>query len=581
MRLMRFCLLCVCLFICVKSNAQFSLSTILPDTLKADYRTGGDLDSIDLFTGFLSSTLPGGGWNLTGNNLEPLDLIKFQGGQRFYNFNNWKKIRFTGLPHLGFAYSFGSKGSQFIQAEYQQVFKSNTILNIDYITNTSNGFLRRGNFSHNDFQFQLVKPGKKYSFELKGSYESSDVSMNGGLLIDTLANDFPLIFLPVHKENAQLKTSRIRLHQSNYLDFNSDSINALGLFTQHELKIKKHLYSEEDTLFGIYDLINFDSIRTYDQHQWSQVSSGIGVFFKNQNHFFKSGVDFKFWNFQNLGNYRDTIEVSIVGSYHYNSKKLLIADQFESNVIGAQREITNYFNFTYIGGKIKYHGQFLLENKLPDYHQRYAIGNNYNAPSDVLEKQLRIMPQIGASGWVRDQGVSGSYNYTYLKDNYFFIKDKWRNDTLNSINFHQIKIRLDLIFSSFHIQPNYIYTTSGNNFEIIPSHQLQTRIFVEGGLFKAKKMLAYIGVDVAYQSAYQKFGFASNVSSFQFDATENYNTSLFNLHFFTGFQIEEFKFFVRYENIAYFWTDHNQEVVNKYPIPSTFLKLGLSWDFFN
>ena len=327
---MRFWLLNVSLFFCVNLNAQNFHPFFRLDSIKMDHRIGGKLDSID-FIASSSSTVPGGQNTLPTTGL----LFNSTGGQQFYSFNDWKTMRFSGLPHIGFAYSFGNQGSQFVQAEYQQVFNKTTLLNIDYIKRVSNGYLRNSDYNHNDLQAQLQRIGNFYSFEMKGSYESSRVAQNGGLVSDTLANDFPLIFLPVMKEDAETNTTRIRLVENNYFDFNKDSTRAFGLFMQHELKIKKFVYQENDTIYGLYNSINFDSLQTYDQHQWSQVSSGAGIFLKNSSNFLKVGADAKFWNFQNLGRYNDTTEISVFTDYNYSKIRIGITNQFEFNLIGS------------------------------------------------------------------------------------------------------------------------------------------------------------------------------------------------------------------------------------------------------
>ena len=94
-------------------------------------------------------------------------------------------------------------------------------------------------------------------------------------------------------------------------------------------------------------------------------------------------------------------------------------------------------------------------------------------------------------------------------------------------------------------------------------------------------MKAYAGVDVAYLSSFQRIGYYSQVAAFDLnnpDVTSAYTSAL---HFFTGFQIDEFKFFLRVENLNYFWSDRNLQQVRGYPIPSTQFRLGITWDFFN
>lgn len=573
---MRFWLLCVSFYCCVHVNAQNFHPFFQVDSIKMDDRIGGKLDSID-FIASSSSTVPGGQVVIPSVNL----LLNSPGGQQFYSFKDWNTMRFSGLPHIGFAYSFGNQGSQFVQAEYQQVFNKKTLLNIDYIKRVSTGFLRNSDYNHNDLQAQLQRLGKVYSFELKGSYESSRVAQNAGLTADTLANLYPLIFLPVNKEDAETNTKRIRLVESNYFDFNKDSLRAFGLFTQHELKIKKFVYQENDTIYGLYNSINFDSLQTYDQHQWSQISNGAGIFLKNSSNFLKVGADAKFWNFQNLGRYYDTTEVSVFADYNYSKSKIGITNQFEFNLIGAKNGFDEKLNLSYKLNKLEFKAIVQYENKLPDYYQRYAIGNNYTTLLLNPEKQQRTKAVVSVDGKLGPIDFIAGYSYSNWTNNYFFIGETWRNDSLKSFGFNQFSIRANYRFRILTIQPNYVFTVSDQDFQILPMHQLQTRIFIKGGIFKAKKLKAYTGVDFSFVSSYQRIGYSSNTSTFQLDNLTTSNLGYANLHFFAGFQIDEFKFYVRFENIGYFWNDHNIELMKNYPIASNQLRVGITWDFFN
>jgi hypothetical protein len=578
---MRFWLMCVLICSCVSINAQSLHSLFYTDSIKINHRIGGQLDSIDQIVGVQSTTLPGGGWNLTENILPANFLSKFNGGQRFYDFSDWNQMRFTGLPHIGFAYSFGAKGTQFAKAEYQQVFNNSFLLNVDYIKYKSNGFLRNNDFSHNNIQLQLTKKGKFYSFELKGSYESSDVALNKGLVIDTLANDFSLIYLPVRNENARVKTQRARVLLANYFDLIKDSTKAFGFFTQHELRIKKYVYQENDTLFGIYSMVNFDSLQTYDQHQWSQISNGAGIFLQSTHAFLKTGINAEYWNFQNLGRYRDTTEISLFGDFNYKKRNTLISNQLDFNIIGAKNEFSNYFEIAQRFNSLFVNGSVRLENKLPDYYQRFAIGNNYETNLVNPQKQQRFDAMVKVNRNIGPFDLTLGYNFNVSRNNYLFIENTWRNDTLSLFSFHQFNLRASYRFKALMIQPSYIYTLTDKSFRLIPSHQLQTRLLLKGGIFKAKKLIAYIGVDLALVSSYQRMGFNSSTSTFDLTSISPSKNGFTNLHFFTGFQIDEFKFFVRMENIAYLWNDNNISQQTNYPIPSMQLRVGITWDFFN
>jgi hypothetical protein len=546
-----------------------------------NHRIGGELDSIDQIIGIQSTTLPGGGWNTTENILPSNFLLQYPGGQRFYSFTEWKTMRFSGLPHIGFAYSFGSKGTQYARAEYQQVFGRNYLLNVDFTKYRSNGFIRNGDFSYNDVQLQLNKKGKIYSFELKSSFKSSDIAQNNGLLIDTLANDFDLIFLPVKKENARTNTKLTSIYLANYFDLIKDTTKAFGFFTQHELRIKKFQYKEDDTLYGIYSIINFDSLATYDQHQWSQVANGAGVFTQTASMFLKAGVNAEYWNFQNLGRFRDTTEISLFGDLNYKKNNTLISNQIDFNLIGAKNEFINHFEIAQRLNSIRLKAIAHFENKLPDYYQRYAIGNNYETNLVDPELQQRLNLSARAELSLGPIDLIGTYTYSNLRNNYFFINDTWSNDSLNSLTFHQINVRAAYRFKALSIQPGYSLTLTPQNFKVLPMHHLQTRLMVKGGLFKAKKLKAYAGVDFALVSAYQRMGFSSAISSFDVTQLSTELTGYTNLHFFTGFHIDEFKFLVRMENLGYLWNDHNTLQQISYPITSMQFRIGITWDFFN
>lgn len=361
----------------------------------------------------------------------------------------------------------------------------------------------------------------------------------------------------------------------------SDSSKAIGFYTQHELSIKKYHYQEDDTLYGLYSVINFDSLTTYDQHQWSQLANSAGIYTQTSSLFLKGGVAAEYWNFQNLGRFRDTTEISLFGDLNFKKKNTLITNQLDANLIGAKNEFFNHFEISQRLNSIRLKGIAHIENKLPEYHQRYSIGNNYetNLVDPELQQRVNLSAQIAMK--LGSVLVSGTYSYTVARNNYFFIQDTWRNDTLSTIAFNQLNLRVAYNFRSLYLQPSYTLTINPENFNIIPQHQLQTRLMVKGGLFKAKKLKAYAGVDFALISSYQRIGFSSTTSTFDLSYLSPVMRGYNNLHFFTGFQIDEFKFFVRIENLGSLWNDRNTLQQISYPLASMQFRVGITWDFFN
>ena len=569
------------LFSCFIGRSQNFNSLIPYDTLKYTSRIGGQLDSIDVFNAFLSSTNPSGSISEL-NTFTPRWLFTNHGAQIQQNFNSWKPLVFSGLPHIGFNYSFGSQGTQNVLMSYQQSFGKQLIVNLEYKKNKGSGFLRNGDYNLNDLEFQLAKKGSFYSFLTQASYLTSEFHVNNGLLVDSLADDFALRLLPVQKENAYHSNQRTNLIHTNYFDFSKDSLVAIGLFTSHQLQIRNLRYSEEiDTLSLIYNEINFDSTLTMDQNQLSSITNGAGLFLKNKKVAFGVGAEVRYWKYDNLNHRNDTTEVNLAANFQYQTRKFKFSEVHKHNLIGAKQEFKNELATSILVGRSKLNASLNYSSELPEVHQRFIYANNYASTIQNPQKQTRLYSEIAFQHSFGGIDLNAGVSYVSLKNNYFFIDSLWRNDTITNLSALQFNLRASYRFKKLYLQPSYAFAINSSSIQFIPNHQINVRTFLKGGLFKAKKMQAYIGVDASYLSQFSPIQFNSLIGSYEFWKTSSVNSGYFNLHFFTGFQIDEFKFYVRFENIGYFWNQHSMPVLTNHPIPGTQFRLGLTWDFFN
>ena len=560
-------------------KAQLNGSLI--DTLKSGYTISQQLDSTDLLLPIQSSTLPGGGLNASSSIFSAQIVIQSKGGQRFYAFSPWKKMRFSALPHLGFSYSFGNKGTQHLLAEYQHVLSTKSLLNIDYNRYSSTGFMRNSEFTHNDLQIQYNFKGKRYQSDLKIGYQNSNVQQSGGITNDTLLQTLDLIYVPVNKTNAITKTQLGRINWNNYLDFNKDSLQSKGIFTQHKKKKKNYSYSETDTLSYIYTLINFDSLQTNDNHQLTQFENGLGVYSSNSFHELKIGLNTNYWQFKNLTSLIDTLEISTFFNFKRERKTSFINNQFEFNIVGAKNEFHNYFSAIKQLNHIQLNGAVSVESKLPAIYQRLAIGNNYTNLNGQYNKQFNFFSDLNASYSTKLLTAKAGHRFSISNNNYFFKETKWEQDTINNFVLQQLYLNLDFKYKFITIQPKYTFSIVDQSTDFIPLHQFQGRIFIKGGIFKAKKLKGYLGADFSYNSSFRQVYFNALTSSFNFTASTLQLQEQFNLHAFGGIQIEEFKFFVRVENIGRSWNEISSSPVSAFPIASMQFRVGITWDFFN
>lgn len=555
------------------------------DTLRYAYRIGGSLDSVDRIMHIQSNTLPGGGWNSLENTFTSDFWFRNTGGMQFYEFNKVSNLRFSGLPHIGFAYSFGSSGTQFAQTEYQQQLKNGLLINLDYNKLRSNGMLRSGGFDHNNVALQLYRPSNFWSTHLSGTYASSNISLNDGLLIDTLNNVFDLQFIPIRKEDANVLTQRTMVDWWNYFDLYKDSTRALGFYVNNNLKIKKFVYSEQsDSLAQMYNQINLDSTQTYDQFQWSNTGLGIGTFFQSTYWLMTAGAELNYWNFQNLGLFHDTTEINLTANIKsISSDEWHLQDSLNFNVFGAGNGLFNKFSMKFIlSNNWSFTNLIVIDNKLGDYYQRYAYGNNYSNSFDSL-RQYRLITSANIKYNKASFEVNVGLNYNLNYSNFWFIDNSWNNDSIVRFNFYRayskLKFRVQKFSSELFYQ--FTYLSSTNSIQYVPKHLANFRLSYKTKVFKAGKMQVYTGFDFAFVSRYERIGFLPHVLSWDVSNSYGFGPAYTNLHWFGGFQIDEFRFFVRAENIGSFWTDRNIEIQNGYPIGGLQLRVGITWDFFN
>ena len=578
-------ILFILLFISGNASAQFPFYL---DTLTIEDRMGSDLDSVDISNSNYSTTFDGGlcvncptgfsGATLFQQILNPVFQPKSQLGSNLY---------FSGLPHLGFAYSFGGQGAQFIRAKYFHAFSNRTILNVRYSRNIGAGVLRRSTFSDNNIAMDLERKGRRYSFKIHGNYQNINLQHPGGIKTDTLIEEFGLEFTPVFKLSAESSNAFGNLHLSNYFNFRSDSINQLGLMSNHQYSIRNRVYTEYDTLYGIYNIVYIDSFATRDQYNLPSVQNGAGLFLFAANGRFYADVyaAHVYWDYQNLGVHQYHNEYNLNSLIAYYSNKMDLANKAYYNLVGRFNEWKNEFQLNYHFNKGKANAHVIAMEKAIEPWQRMYFANQYDYfYSDSLSNQLCMSAGLNISYQIIDSALTlkmfsdwSRIDRPYLLNT--LTSDDFTNQFIESFNIFNIGAEVKFSHKIFHMNIRGVYAY--DEYGYMPAYQLYARPYIQTGVFKAKKLQMLFGVDFSLNSAYRLKTYVPNIDYFNW-LTPGYQTQgINNLHAFLSLGIDEFRFFIRYENIGYFWNDKTTELLSGYPLPGTRLRVGITWDFFN
>lgn len=579
---MRYSAVILFLLMLTRGFAQWTPSVLMFDTVKLDHRTGCSLDSLDVFFRSLSSS-PISDADLNSG-VVPVNFFSSQHNGLIHSRLDPRqnKMRYSGLPHIGFAYGFGAGGIQTAKMSYEQVFAKKIMVNLDYTSDRANGLTRNSMHKLNDLSLRVINRSRFYTFLIGIDDRKLERGLNGGIGEAANVVDFPLIFQPVNKVDAQENIRWTRFSLENYLSlFSRDSVLRTGLFSAHDLSVRGRVFTESGNLSDLYDSIYIDPFSTRDTYQWSSTSHHAGYFFRSDRIFASVAGAGSYWKYFNLGNEIDTLEFGIHEKLSFRLNKLSLDHIGKINVIGAGREWELITKANYSTEKFFWKSELRLASLWPDVTIRSYNSNHHKYVLSEYERQFggQLKNEISFTGWKIP--LIFLQESSILRDNYFWNGANWQNDLYPVVDVHSVSFSTSYSTKGFNVQPRYTFSYNNAPILLRPEHLANLRVFVKGGLFKGKKPLAYLGADLLWQSGFGLLDLIPNVGVYSFDVNTDVQKGYLNLHVFGGLQIDEFRFYLRFENIGYFWSDREIQVLKGYTIPSGILRLGLTWDFFN
>lgn len=548
------------------------------DTLKAGFKGSGELNKVDLLPPFAMSS-----FSYASNS--PFLFSPFQfansGARPITSLNHIGPMRYTSLPHVSFAYAFGSSGFQFSKVQYSQAFPKGLVLNLDFLNNQSAGILRNSGYQDRDVLLRISKKTKKVHSLFSAQFDNRTLEWNGGIANDSLPLDFGLDLIPVLKSDAKSVSKEVKIRLLNKLAFKKDSLQDFGLYFSNVFVSQNRVYTETGDLASIYSMINFDSTDTRDHLQISTIENELGTYWNRGNWNANVGINQRFWNFRNNQIYRDTLEISFVEAIGFKSKSVVFNQVFDYFFLGKSSSWSNKINAKLYVDRWTFGANWSVENTLPELIQRHYSANNLYY--QLQQYQLQFKNTIGFSTNYRigKQTLGLKADYLLIKNPYFFDGQIWKNDLFSLIQLIKLDCSIDYNWKGVTFSPVYSLLIQPSNLMFYPTHMLKARIGLKGGVFKNKKLSSFIGIEPQWIGNYRRMSMLPVLDVFLVNQLTNKQPGFFDLAFYTGFEVKGFRFFARAENIGYFWNNHMIQTVKGYPIPPMQIRLGITWDFWN
>jgi hypothetical protein len=567
---------CFMLFFGLKPMAQgLAVDTILPNTSFLS-----TVDSIEAFTQSSYATVPSLGLQ-GGVFMDPFKVYRPSGGLMHPLTLSDQALRFTALPLLGFAYAFGTQGSQHMKFSYAQAFKYGWLLNVHYMGHGANGFVRNNAWKQRDYRFDVAKLSKRYQTKLTLEGLIDNRQFSGGIQVDSLAGSFPLSLLPVRKDScsANLRIQRISMQQA--FNFLKDSSRFFGLIHQSNLSSIKRLYGEQDTLAGLYNTIFFDSTSTLDRFELVSTLNRVGLSLSNKGFSAHAMMLGEYWRMRMAGMQHDTLELGFSGELNYAISSWKLGASVEHRLIGAFG--ATRFELTAKGNVFKNHQlrvSCFQGSLAPDVYQRFYYGNtlHYQLATTELQRLLQVNTTLNGTLFGIDYELQVKGLST--KGVYQFQNEQWNSSTENSSKrLLQGAVSLSKSFRGFSVSPNVRYLVMEN--PVFPSVITGASVGYNGFITKSKNLYLFSKVSYQFYNRYLPLSLIPMLSQVNLTPTGTVDNSYHNLSATVGFKVKTFRFFVSGANLGSLWMNSAQPLYEHLPIPSWQLQVGLVWEFWN
>lgn len=567
----------IVLLACKSLLAQHSFSPNL-DTTKASSRIGGAYSSFDLellnpvsalpFTGFINGNTP------CWKDFTKVNLFRFEKPEAPTSY------RYSGIPHLGFAYAAGSFGHQTVHANYEQIIDSINLINISINRQSAADVGRNSSFEKNKILASYYRMGKRIKNQASINYSNTSGGINGGFDPDNLSTA-GLEFAAPRKQNASAELKSVSMDLTNDLNLRADSsfLN-IGFYSRHHLGIRHREYFESDDLASIYSQVNIDSLTTRDQFQENDLRNELGLKFSLGKLIAYSGFQHRYRQLRNLGRLNVANELNQSFGLEYSSFKWKVNYVGHLNYVGGSNENWNtlearfrFRNRGYVSfrSNVQFRNRDLMIRRYFGNHLDYGF-ELYSGLQGVIDNELKLVLK-GAKKFELEAGLKQLQREGTL----IATESGWT--PINSLNFSAIGAFVSPKYSwqwgSVRLKT---FAQQGNPF--MPSLALDGRLSMHKRVFEAQKMLLFLSVDYQNYTDYQMLQYFHLLDAFGESAQGVQARDA--LHLSTGFQIEEFKFFVRVENIQSLYIDYTRfEIIEGYYAIPFALRIGITWDLFN
>jgi len=586
----------VLLFACNGLQAQYNFVerfsfTPKIDTLYFDHRSGGaQIDSLDKAYYDLFPTL----FNVGRGYLPQFKDLETWGTYRHF-FSDERPVyradfHFTALPYTGFFYSFGSGGEQVLDLRYTQNVGKHLNLSFRYHRTVADpvrtAFLMRNiETQTNDISFNVHYKKKKINSFISTYYGFDNYRENFGLApTNQDINIFPLEQLPVRNTIAAARIRRLQIHWRNEYDLSKDSSQAILWVSNLGLHNFQRRYKDSLTpSLGItFDSWVYDSINTEDY--WEEphllIENGLQINWKQWRLY--GGFHLDYFTYFNKDIRASRLDGMLQGAAQMKTNTLLWNNNLRFFIFGTPGEYNLKSNLNYALNEQWQVGYEALHERIyPEFFQWHFRGNHITYDYSNIDIAPTIRTYLeGFATFGKKHQLRLSAAYLNVNNLYYFANQGWNFTGVQNVISPALQWKLRKGVFGWHGKAQYFLGSKDLFFS--PDYFISSRLFLDGALFKAKRLKVATGIEAQYFDGYQTLAYLPEIGVFgQFGAPPTLPQQNLIINVFVNLQMDRFRFFLAAQRVNWFFEPQVGGLVESYPLRPFFIRMGITWDFVN
>lgn len=233
-------------------------------------------------------------------------------------------------------------------------------------------------------------------------------------------------------------------------------------------------------------------------------------------------------------------------------------------------------DFSLLKHTVKLDANGYIKNIEPDYFLEHYYSNHFSWDNSFY-KEKRV--KVDGSLEIPDLGFGFSASAENLTDYVYFNNKALPQQFSGNIQVLSANLRQHLCAGVFNWDNDIVYQHSSNeNVLALPDFTIYSNFYIK--TFISKVLLTHIGVDCRYFTEYYAPAYMPATGQFYTQKDVKIGNYPF-MNAYANFNLKRMRFFVMYSHVSRLFADPKYFSGPHYPMNSSIIKAGLSWNFWD